>query len=49
MKIIGTLETIATGTTEQMESECADYRHGFEAMRRMLPEGVRLTSVRVER
>lgn len=49
MKIIGTLETVATGDTEQMESECPDYRHGFEAMRRMLPEGVRLISVRAER
>lgn len=48
MKIIGTLETIETGSTEQTESECADYRHGFEAMRRMLPESVRLISVRVE-
>lgn len=49
MKIIGTQETIATGITELMDSECVDYRHGFEAMRRMLSEGVRLTNVRVER
>ncbi len=49
MKIIGILETIETGVTEQTESECADYRQGFEAMKRMLPEGVRLIGVRAER
>jgi hypothetical protein len=49
MKIFGTLETIETGTIEQTESECSDYRQGFDAMRRLLPDGVRLLSVRVER
>ena len=48
MKITGTLETVETGAIEQTESECTDYRQGFDAMRRMLPEGVRLLSVRVE-
>ena len=49
MKIIGIVETIETGAIEPTESDCTDYRHGFEAMRRMLPEGVRLISVRAER
>ncbi len=49
MKITGILETIETGAIEQTESECADYRQGFDAMRRLLPEGVRLLSVRVQR
>ncbi len=49
MKIIGTLETIETGTIEQTESECPVYRQGFNAMRRLLPDGVRLNSVHVER
>ena len=48
IKIIGILETIETGAIEQTESECADYRLGFDAMRRLLPEGVRLLSVRLE-
>ena len=48
MRIIGTLETVETGVIEQTESECADYRQGYDAMRRLLPEGVRLLSVRVE-
>ena len=48
MKIIGILETIETGAVEEIESECVDYRHGFEALRRLLPEGIRLLSVRVE-
>jgi len=49
VKIIGTLETIETGAIEQTESECSDYRQIFDAILRMLPEGVGLPSVRVER
>ncbi|NVN00855.1 hypothetical protein [Arthrobacter sp. SDTb3-6] len=49
MKIIGALETIETGAIERTESECTDYRHGIDALRRLLPDGVRLLSVRVER
>ena len=49
MRIIGTLETIETGAVEQTESACSDYQQGIDAMRRLLPEGVRLLSVRVER
>lgn len=43
------LETIETGAIEQTESAGSDYQHGFDAMRRLLPDGVRLLSVRVER
>lgn len=49
MKIIGILETVETGAIERTESECTNYRQGFEAMRRMLRVGVRLLSVSVER
>jgi hypothetical protein len=42
MKIIGVLETIETGVIEQTHSDCNDYRQGFDAMRRTLPDGVRL-------
>lgn len=49
MKIIGTLEHIERGTIEQTEVDAADYPAGLDAMRRTLPEGVRLLSVRVDR
>lgn len=49
MKIIGTLETIETATFEEISSDCSEYQRGFDAMSRMLPEGVRLLNVRVDR
>ncbi|WP_170133232.1 hypothetical protein [Arthrobacter livingstonensis] len=49
MRIIGTLETIETCAIEQTEAACCDYQQGFDAMRRLLPDGVRLLSVRIER
>lgn len=49
MKIFGTLENIESGTIEQSEVDAADYYAGLDAMRRTLPEGVRLLSVRVDR
>jgi hypothetical protein len=49
MQIIGTLETIETGAIETTTAECLDYHEGFEAMRRIVPEGDRLLSVIVER
>ncbi|MCQ9165461.1 hypothetical protein [Arthrobacter sp. STN4] len=47
MKIIGTLEHIESGAIEQTEVEAADYQAGLDAMRRTLPDGLRLLSVRV--
>lgn len=49
MTIIGTLETIETGALELTTSECQNYATGLAAMRRTLPEGMRLLNVRVER
>lgn len=44
------METIETGAIEQTEPEwTTDYRQGYDAIRWLLPEGVRLISVRVER
>ncbi len=47
MKIVGILETTQSGVLEQLESGCSEYWRGFDAMRRMVPEGVLLLSVRV--
>lgn len=49
MKIFGTLEHIESGDIEQTEVDAADYQAGLDALRRTLPEGVRLLSVRIER
>lgn len=49
MIITGTLESIDTSAIETTTSECQNYASGFAAMRRTLPEGVRLLNVRVER
>lgn len=49
MKIIGTVETILTGTIAQSETDCATNTQGFDSMQRTLQEGTRLISVRVER
>lgn len=49
MKIIGTLETVATGEIEPTEVECTVYGDGLAAMKRTLEEGVRLIAIRVER
>ncbi|WP_181034069.1 hypothetical protein [Arthrobacter sp. GMC3] len=54
MKIIGAIETIqadplVTGPIEETAVECEDYHEGFAAMRRTLPEGQRILSIRVER
>lgn len=48
MKIIGIIESVETSAIDQTESECADYKQGFDAMCRLLPDGIRLLSVRVE-
>jgi len=42
MKIIGIVETIEIGAIDHTESDCADYKSGFDAMRRLLPDGVRV-------
>ncbi|MCC9068781.1 hypothetical protein [Arthrobacter cryoconiti] len=47
MIITGTLENIETGAIETTTLDCEDYAAGFAAMRRTLPEGVRLISVLV--
>lgn len=49
MQIIGILETIDTGVIEITTVDCQDYREGVGAIRRTLPEGVQLLSVRCER
>jgi Tfp pilus assembly protein PilN len=49
VKITGTMEHIENGTIEQTEVDAADYQAGMDALRRTLPEGVRLLSVRVDR
>jgi hypothetical protein len=49
VKIFGTLEHIESCTIEQTEADATDYQAGLDAMRRTLPEGVRLLSVRVDR
>jgi hypothetical protein len=49
VKIFGTLEHIESGTIEQTEVDATDYQAGLDAMRRTLPNGVRLLSVRLER
>lgn len=52
MKVIGiveTVETVETGELQQTEPDCIDYGRGYDFMRRLLPDGVRLLSVRVER
>lgn len=49
MIITGTLQTIDTGAIETTTSECQNYATGYAAMRRPLPQGVRLLNVRVER
>lgn len=49
MTITATLETIETGSIETMTVECQDYTAGFEQLKRTLPEGMRLLSVRPER
>ncbi|WP_181034306.1 hypothetical protein [Arthrobacter sp. GMC3] len=49
MIITATSETIETGELETTTVECQDYTFGFEQLRRMLPEGVRLLSVLPQR
>ena len=49
MIIKATLETIETGAVETTTVECQDYTAGFEQLRRTVPEGMRLLSVRSER
>lgn len=49
MIITALLETIETGDIEVTSVECADYTAGFQQLKRTLPEGVRLVSVRPER
>ena len=49
MIIKATLQHIETGTVEETMVECQDYTAGFEQLRRTVPEGMRLVSVRPER
>ncbi|MEV8181249.1 hypothetical protein [Specibacter sp. NPDC078692] len=49
MIITALLEVIETGAVESTSVECQDYTAGFEELRRTLPEGVNLLSVRPER
>lgn len=49
MIINAMLETIETGAVETTTVECQDYTSGFEQLKRTLPEGGRLLSVRPER
>lgn len=49
MIITAMLETIETGAIETTTVECQDYTAGFEQLKRTLPEGTRLLSVRPER
>ena len=49
MIIKATLETIETGAMEETVVECQDYTSGFEQLKRTLPDGTRLLSVRPER
>jgi hypothetical protein len=48
VKVIGTLEHIESGAIEQTEVDAADYQSGLDAMRRTLPEGVRLLRAGIE-
>ncbi|WP_170835428.1 hypothetical protein [Arthrobacter alpinus] len=49
MIITALVETIETGALEVTSVDCKDYTSGFEQLKRTLPEGVRLVSVRPER
>lgn len=49
MTITAILETVETGAVETTTVECQDYTSGFEQLKRTLPEGMRLLSVRPER
>ncbi|MCQ9162956.1 hypothetical protein [Arthrobacter sp. STN4] len=49
MIITATLETIETDAIEHTEVECQGYAAGFDQLRRTVPEGSRLLSVRVAR
>lgn len=48
MIIHAILETIETGAIEETTVECQDYTAGFQQLRRTVPEGMRLLSVRPE-
>ncbi|AIX99753.1 hypothetical protein ART_0155 [Arthrobacter sp. PAMC 25486] len=48
MIIKAMLETIETGAVEETTVECQDYTSGFEQLRRTVPAGMRLLSVRPE-
>ncbi|WP_165788338.1 hypothetical protein [Arthrobacter glacialis] len=49
MIIIATVETIDGNTFATTEVEAKDYAAGFAQLRSSLPEGQRMTGVRVER
>lgn len=49
MKIIGTVEHVESGDIERTQVDAANYQAGVDAMRRALPEGYRLLSIRVDR
>lgn len=49
MIITAILETIGTGELDTTTVECQDYTAGFEQLRRMVPEGVRLLNFRTQR
>lgn len=49
MIITALLQHIESGATEETVVECQDYTSGFDQLRRTVPEGMRLVSVRPER
>lgn len=42
------IEHVESGDVERTEVDAANYRAGVDAMRRTLPEGYRLLSIRVD-